>query len=331
MKKMKLMAVLLGMFLAFGGVFGVSAKVEKLDSKGVKDLKILNKLKQSDLKEIKSKRKNNNKNKKYKILGNSKELNTADGEIVKNNKKPQGIVREVCGQFDYFFNDGSMNKKYYGKQQNESKEIQPGNEGQFDNKTNTNHVLAFCVIFREGLRQALIDLLNEKGVKSPENCKFEDLTKKLSTKAGVNITKKDIEEILLYFSMCCREPNKNDDGEFFVLGTQFFDVRKEAYDFLKRVFKKIKNIKLTNKMVKDGRQYAIKVVNSKLKERNEKKKEILEYEDKEYFKSRNDMLMDIVRKFQRANLKRVKDVCDVFECKEKLREERIFNSDESKG
>ena len=391
MKKMKLISVLLGMSLVFGGVFSVSAKVKKLNSK---DLKMLDELKKGDFKRTIGEIKNNNKKykvldnskksstaatkneaklkdlkildelnkgdfektkakKKYKVLDNSKELSTEaseseaelkesrkngknskpiDSYIIEKNEIPQDTGLEVYGQFDYFFNDGSMNKKYYGKQQNEAKEIQPGNEGQFDNETNTNHVLAFCAIFREGVRQVLVDFLNEKGFKLPENCKLEELIKKLSTKAGVNITGKDIETILLYFGMCCTHPNKNHDGEFSLFGTQFFNVRKEAYDFLKRVFKKIKNIKLTNKMVKDGQQYAIEVVNSELKDRNKRKKEIIKYEDRGYFEFyNNNFLMDIVRKFQHANLKRVKDACDVFECKEELRDERVRDRSESKG
>ena len=248
-------------------------------------------------------------------------------EVVKN--KGNENEKEVSGQFDYFFNDGSMDRKWYKKQQNEAKEIEPGKEEQFNNKTNVNHILAFYVISREAVIQSLIDLLNRKGVKTPKTCEIEQLVEILSAKSGFNITKKDIDDILLYFGMCITSPGMI--GDFGVLGTQIFNVREEAYDFLKMVFKKIINIKLTDGMIKNARKYATKLVKDKLKDRTNREKEIVGYEGKEYFENYNNRLSGIVREFAQADFKRVKRACSSFECGERLRDERIIRRSKAKG
>lgn len=314
MKKMRLVAVFLGMSLVFSGLFGVSAKEGKFGLKGVKypkDLGVFRKSNKINLKKTKMKGENN---KKINILKDA----------------AQNVGQEIYGQFDYFFNDGSMNRKYYGKQQNESREIQPGNEGQFDNKTNINHVLALYIISLNAVKGALVEVLNENGVKLPKDCKINYLMGKLSTKPLANITKKDVEKILFYFGMCCTDVGVYTKS-FGVNGTQFFSIRKGAGKFLQKVFNKMGKIKLTESMFSDGRYFAIKIVNDKLKDRLKKKKEIVKYEDEGYYIKYNNSLKRMILELKKANFKRVKGACGVFECKKALRGERVFNKGEAKG
>ena len=56
--------------------------------------------------------------------------------------KEENTKKYVSGQFDCFFNDKTMNRKYYGKLQNEAKEKDANELATYKNKTNVNHMVA---------------------------------------------------------------------------------------------------------------------------------------------------------------------------------------------
>lgn len=245
---------------------------------------------------------------------------------------------EISGYLDYFFNDSSMNKKYYGKMPTGYKETLPTLEKKkFKNKTNANHALALYTL---------------------ANCAIKKLENK-----NYEISKKEKKEILGWFMRPLIEPN-------YMLkhikpsGIQYFCIDEKEYDILKNMLKILDKTKITKNMFNKSKEEALNKIKKELKIRKKlidkmavrpdlfKKQDdgsfipkknwfrdkslknktsiVPNEEEAEIFKDQKgiDLLKNNIKEIEKTTYKKVSSAAKSFKCKQNLRNKQIFIKNE---
>ena len=242
--------------------------------------------------------------------------------------------KEISFYLDYFFDDGSMNEKYYGKMPIKNEDmLSPKEKKKFKNKTNANHALALYTL---------------------ANCSIKKLEKK-----NYEISKKEKKEILGWFMRPLVEPN-------YMLkhikpsGIQYFCVNEKEYDILKKILKILDKTKITKNMFNKSKEEALNEIRKELKIKEKLNKTIAVRPDlfkkqsdgsfmpkKDWFKDESlknktsivpteeeaeifkdqkgiNLLKNNIKEVEKTTYRKVKLASKSFKCKKVLKDRHIF-------